>query len=348
MIVDDKLCLRWAGVIDNYYHPVRPTRTTIPLPSLAWQRCELLARRLQRASERGWQLAAARLHRELRELLRRLAMELTAIERQFEPHRQECLTASVQDIYADLKALQQEFDEVSLDRRRGTISVTTEPIELEGVYLGTFEIRLALPEVTTDGSRCYRVIATDPHPAATNASVTHPHVQDETVCEGDGRGPIAQALSDGRLFDFFVIVANLLRTYNSGSPYVSLEDWHGVECGDCGATVTADDSRSCEKCESEVCDDCSVRCPHCDSMCCGGCVRCCPGCDEHHCCDCLNACSRCESDHCPTCLNENELCPDCHDQEMETNNDEMAACATHPGADASVQPDRLGETVVPA
>ena len=348
MIVDNKLCLRWASVIYDHYHPVRPMQATVALPSPAWQRCELLSRRLRRVSERGWRLAAARLQRELRELLHRLVMDLTAIECQFEPHPQERLAASVQDIHADVKALQQEFDEVLLDRRQDTISVRTEPIELDGVYLGNFEIQLALQELTTDGSRRYRVIATDPHPAAINESVTHPHVQDETVCEGDGRGPITQALSDGRLFDFFVIVANLLRTYNSGSPYVSLEDWHGVECSDCGATMAADDRWSCEKCQAEICDGCSARCSHCDSMCCVGCVRCCPGCDEHHCCECLNACSKCESDSCPACLDENELCPDCQDQDMETNDDELAACEIDPGADASVQPHRLGETVVPA
>ena len=45
-------------------------------------------------------------------------------------------------------------------------ALTTEPIELAGVELGPFEIRL---EWTTTGDEpAYRVIAKDPHPAESN------------------------------------------------------------------------------------------------------------------------------------------------------------------------------------
>ena len=33
--------------------------------------------------------------------------------------------------------------------------------------------------------------------------------------------------ADGRLFDFFVIVRQVLNTYNPHSAYISLEDWDG-------------------------------------------------------------------------------------------------------------------------
>ncbi len=348
MMTEDKRWLRRASAIYHHLQTAQPAQSTVAWPSAAWQRCELLSRRLRRASERGWHLTAARLQRELRELLRRLAAEFTAIERQIEPHLHDRPTASVRDIHADLKALQQEFDEVSVDRRQGTISVTTEPIELEGVYLGAFEIRLELNTPTPNHAHTYRVVAADPHPAAANESVTHPHVQDETVCEGDGRGPIAQALTQGRLFDFFVIVANLLRTYNAGSPYVSLEDWHGVECADCGSMMTADDRWTCEKCQTSICDGCSIRCPACDDVCCGECVSGCSGCDEHHCDACLDSCSQCDANVCPGCLDENERCPDCPNPETETHDDELAAGEHNRGTDAPVQSDRLGETAVPA
>ena len=37
----------------------------------------------------------------------------------------------------------------------------------------------------------YRVIALDPHPATKSESITHPHVQDERLCEGEGHAAIA-------------------------------------------------------------------------------------------------------------------------------------------------------------
>jgi hypothetical protein len=46
----------------------------------------------------------------------------------------------------------------------------------------------------------------------------------------DRHPPIRNALEQGRLHDFFMIVANLLRTYNWGSPFVSVSDWRGEEC----------------------------------------------------------------------------------------------------------------------
>ena len=90
-----------------------------------------------------------------------------------------------------------------------------------------------------------------PIPLRSNEDVTHPHVSDEAVCEGDGRVPIRKALEQGRLLDFFVIVRNLLQTYNSGSPFVSLDDWEGIRCADCGASAGEDERWTCVKCESD-------------------------------------------------------------------------------------------------
>ncbi len=47
----------------------------------------------------------------------------------------------------------------------------------------------------------YRVIALDPHPAAGNEMVTHPHVSDEHVCLGDATIAVKQALATGRVCD---------------------------------------------------------------------------------------------------------------------------------------------------
>ena len=83
-------------------------------------------------------------------------------------------------------------------RRRGLYKdetefwVTTEPIELEGIALGRFEIRFNW--LTVADERPYRVVALDPNPASRSADTTHPHVQYERLCEGDGARAIHQAL----------------------------------------------------------------------------------------------------------------------------------------------------------
>ena len=351
---NERLLMRLAIAIHEQLKTGQSKRANVELPAATWQQCEVLLRQMHRAQQRGWQLAAGRLQRDLQEMLRRLHGELIAIDRMLEPLRTDSRCLSVRDIHADLAALHEEFDEVSFDRRGRTISVTIEPIELEGVYLGPFEIRLDWSGLAKGHSHNYRVIALDANPAATNESVTHPHVQDEAVCEGEGRQPIRNALEQGRLLDFFVIVANLLRTYNSGSPYVSLAEWHGVECADCGSTVCDDQRYVCEKCETTVCDQCYFSCPSCDGIFCCECMTRCERCDENHCCYCIKQCSRCEDEVCQTCLNDNERCSNCHDQESEETNEETEKlvgvgepsgnCAT----DAPLHSNRVGQTATVA
>ena len=145
----------------------------------------------------------------------------------------------------------------------------------------------------------YRVVARDPNPAARNDSVTHPHVQDEMLCEGDGRSAIRAALAQGRIFDFFLLVSQVLHTYARGSAYVEMDDWSGVSCSDCGTTMSPDDSYCCQRCGSELCGDCR---------------RSCAGCEESHCSGCLSQCPECEMDFCRGCL---EVCPGCNAESLQ-------------------------------
>ncbi|HJN10756.1 MAG TPA: hypothetical protein QF564_18870, partial [Pirellulaceae bacterium] len=290
-----KQLLRLAIAIHEHLKGEQST-THLELPTTTWQRSEQMLRQMRLGHQHGWHLATHRLQRDLREMLRRLHGELTAIDCMLEPSQDESHQVSTNDIYADLVALRKEFDEVRFDRRERTLTVTTEPIELDGINLGPFEIRLDWSNLIDGHPGNYRVVAIDANPASTNDTVTHPHVQDEAVCEGEGRQPIRCALEQGRLLDFFVIVGNLLRTYNSGSPYVSLSDWHGVECADCGATACDDERWTCEKCQTTVCGECYFSCPGCDSICCNTCVTHCEGCDEVHCSACTQACARCHAE----------------------------------------------------
>ena len=342
--------VRLALAISERLKTVPLHRQNAVLPVDAWQRCESVARQSCRARQHGWHLAADRLQRELACLVGRLHGDLNEVESMLGSSDGERSIATTADIYADLITLDDEFEDVSFDSRAQTLSVTTEPIELEGIYLGPFEICLDWSELAHSHSHNYHVVALAPHSAATNESVTHPHVQNEDVCEGEGRLPIRMALEQGRLLDFFVIVANLLRTYNSGSPYVSLADWYGIACTDCGTTVSDDELWMCDKCEASICGECGITCPGCGAAFCTECVTCCEECDQSHCRGCMKECSECGAQTCQDCLNDEERCANCHEKEHEEAIEEPVAPTQldRERALTSAEPDRVGEAAIPA
>jgi hypothetical protein len=251
-----------------------------------------MRRQIAVAVARGWQGAARRLGEEMAAAIRRFQVDVEVARQVLETHAKSRRIVTPSEIYQDLLALQEEFHEVDVDLKERELSVTTESIVLEGIELGRFDIRLEWQRL---GDRQpYRVVARDPNPAQKNDEVTHPHVQSETLCEGEGRTAIQAALGQGRLYDFFLLVSNVLRTYARGSGYVELADWSGITCEDCGTTMSADDSYGCQRCGSQLCEDCQ---------------RSCAGCEESHCSGCLSQCPECEMDFCRSCL---ETCPECH------------------------------------
>ena len=320
------------------------------LPFQSWWHCDRLMRLRQRAQRRGWGSAASKLERELKTVVAQLIQELSTLHGELSSDSSRQQISSVRELYAELWSLEEEFGELQLDLRAQTISVITEPIELEGVYLGPFEICLDYGNQNTDGSLHYRVIAREPHPAFTNDCVTHPHVQSEVVCEGDGRLAIRRALEQGGLFDFFTMVASLLRTYNSDSPYVAISDWDSVECTECADVIAANEQIRCENCEITLCTECAQDCSDCDCPFCHECFSHCDTCHGNCCSSCLQQCIQCNADCCQRCLLENERCSDCDAEEEleETEEDlqETHLTAANAVAATAVQPDCLGETVV--
>ncbi len=158
--------------------------TQLKLPFEDWWHCDRLIRKRQQAQRRGWNLAVLKLERELKTGVGQLIQQLTTLHGKLSSDSPQQQISSVGEIYAELLAIEEDFGEVKWDLRAQSISVITERIELEGIYLGPFEICLDYGNQNTDGSLHYRVIARDPNPAITNDSVTHPHVQSEVVCEG--------------------------------------------------------------------------------------------------------------------------------------------------------------------
>ena len=254
---------------------------------------------------------------------------------------------SLGTILAELKAIQEEFDDVAFNPEEGALSAITEPITLEGTYLGRFRIALYLDKLNEVYHRIpYHVIATDPHPSAKDEAITHPHVSNEVLCEGEGAAAIRAALEDGRLCDFFVMVRGILNTYNPNSPYISLADWNGVACSDCGYIMDEESVYYCSRCDNAVCDQCSWVCTDCGEIVCGECSGHCEVCDRSLCPKCAKTkCSECECTCCKSCLTDG-LCPDCQkekeqEDEEQIETETMDETPTTDGADAALVGGRL-------
>ncbi len=326
------------------------------------------SRRMVVAVTRGWFAATEEcctaINRQLGEIPFSISKLQSLLDRRHKP------VPEFSCIVEELRALQAEFDDVEFNPEEDALCAVTEPITLEDVYLGPFRIALCLNKLGELYTRTpYYVVAVEPHPAAKDEAITHPHVSNETLCEGDGAAAIRAALEEGRLCDFFVMVRGILTTYNPDSPYVPLSDWEGVACYDCGYMMDDEESYYCTHCDNAVCDNCSRVCCECGEIVCGECAGHCEICERSLCPNCAKSkCSKCESVCCESCITDG-LCPDCQkeqeDEEQEIEEiDESPSTAESqatalggrlagggagaPGNDAAVQSDVLGEAAVPA
>ena len=229
----------------------------------------------------------------------------------------------VSDVLAELIQLEDEYGQLRYNWKEKTLSVITDAIVLDDVPLGSFEVRLFLDRISRLGKDSpYRIIALEPNPAGSNDEVTHPHVSNELLCEGDGHLLIRKALEQSRLCDFFSMVIGILNTYNPDSPYVALSDWDGYSCYDCGYTMNRDDSYLCEQCENDFCSQCSSYCQICNTTICLGCAYSCPACQKPVCKNCITTCPECEEHLCTDCMAEKEICNHCQQEREEENHEQ--------------------------
>lgn len=273
------------------------------------------ARACRNATSRGWHAAVAQMDTRIAADLHRLQYATT--EAQNKTRRPtELPQPTLRDLYEDLIQIHQEFVKVTIDPKHHLLAAVTDSIELDGVYLGDFRLELHLDRLheRVDVS-AFDVVALDPHPPDSSEDVTHPHVRDCQLCAGEATAPIAQALRDGRFCDAFLAVNSVLHEYNPHSPYVSLENWRGVACADCGSLTNEDSRYYCEDCSQEYCADCYTTCDICESSFCRSCLEedkesgrsCCRSCRQN--------CQRCgrivDADSFDEATN---LCPGCLDQ----------------------------------
>ncbi|MCE9555420.1 MAG: hypothetical protein K8T91_18880 [Planctomycetes bacterium] len=320
----------------------------ISLPESSLEECAKLIRMQDLVHARGWQVAADYVQRRLKSELHSLRWRLDEICGQF-GDRPTLRVASQREIYEDLISLKDEFNHVALDLKKQTITATTDPIRLEGIYLGPFQIILDWGCIGSPSP--YGVVATDPQEAASRSGTTHPHVNDEDLCEGDAKLPIRHALQQGRLFDFFTIIRQTLETYNDGSAYVRLSQWNGIECRDCGTVVSEDDEGTCSHCHRSICVECLRTCRRCEGDRCSDCLSSCHDCDQSCCKNCLSACDICGDNFCQECLDDDQ-CANCRSVEEECREEERQPVSDgttdSQAVGVAVHAHRLGQTTASA
>lgn len=289
------------------------------------------------AKSRSWRAASKQLDDQITHTVNATRADLATFAVQLSPDPS-VTSSSPRDIYRDLITLQDEFPVVEADIREKRISVVTESIELEGVYLGPFRVELNWRSMFAETSQCYCVLAEDPNYAESGDDVSHPHVTAGVLCEGEGQQPIQNALTQARLLDFFLIIRHVLNTYNPDSAYVALSDWNGIRCVDCGDINSNERMKSCARCDSIACEECFRICSACMESLCTECTVECVGCQQDYCDRCMENCDGCGVSHCSDCLTELNLCENCYDQASEEDSN----------ADPEIQPNGVGETFVSA
>ena len=278
------------------------------------------SRKMGMAIARGWYSAADRCQDKAIRQLNDISFSISQVQKFKDGPQKNIPQLSI--LVEELKQLQDEFTDFEYNDDENTLSVVTDPITLDDIFLGPFKIQLELNKISgLYQSSPYCVIALEPNPAASDDSVTHPHISNQKLCEGEGCAAVRTSLEQGRLSDFFLLVRSILNTYSPDSPYVALHEWDGVICYDCGYTMSSEDTYYCERCGHEYCSNCSTYCRQCDESVCLGCSSQCSHCDEMVCSHCISECEKCEELFCQSCL-EDGLCPNCK-EEMENKNEEQ-------------------------
>ena len=245
-----KQWLRCARYIQQQYERTEAT-TSIKTRSDFSQLTERLNQLLRQraiAQNRGWKAAEEQVSNDYRRQLTRIRngadSELSSED------SKSSFEMSDTELFRDLLAAQSQFEELEFDTKTKALAGNTKDIVLDGHRFGAFRIVLCLKSLSRSGRANYEVVAIEPNRPSSNDDVTHPHIQCDGLCEGDAQPAIKLALQQGRLFDFFQIVEQVLGTYNASSAYVSLEDWEGSRCDTCGDLASSDGSRECAGCEA--------------------------------------------------------------------------------------------------
>lgn len=196
---------RVAAEIAERLVPAAKREPSIVALTEAISQCNRWQRRVEIAAARRWRHAQRDATHRLRRSIEELRTRAQQILGQLEGQPVTAIEPSVSFVFHDLRSLRDEFESVAVDWKTRRLTVRTSKIVLDGIRLGGFEIRLCwenLPDASP-----YSIVAVDANPARADDSTTHPHVQNERLCEGEGasvirpcpdRGPDLRLLLRGR------------------------------------------------------------------------------------------------------------------------------------------------------
>src|SRR5262245_22365745 len=174
------------------------------LPSGSWEEVCQIIQRLDYSDRKCWYLASQSVARDADYTVRRFKEELDVLRKNLLGRSDPVPVLPAGQIAAELFALESEFENVEFELTEQSFSVLTSGVELEGIFLGPFRIVLTWERIG-QAPHPYHVYATEPHHPQDREDITHPHVLDHQLCEGEGAASIKAALNAGRLFDFFVL-----------------------------------------------------------------------------------------------------------------------------------------------
>ncbi|QDT21398.1 hypothetical protein HG66A1_31990 [Gimesia chilikensis] len=307
-----RLWIRAAARVREQYQSQATAFPIVKSPPVDhWTRIMRLSRLLTKAQQHHYPAAFERCLEQYKDNVSRLIHELNMYHRELVALKRPKGLPSLSELTAELCALPDEFDETRIEWSEQEIVVRTPEVVLSQVNLGEFEIRLRWSEI--GAPQPYRVISLS---QTGSDDIHHPHVQGDMLCEGEGKILLSYTLAEGRLGDFFLLVQQILRTYNPASAYVPLENWWNSSCADCDDSMSEEESRPCSICEHQICEYCRRNCTTCGDHLCSSCADTCETCHNTFCRDCLSECDSCSDCFCRSCLSD-QTCSSCLEESME-------------------------------
>ncbi len=295
--------LRFASRIERALSaPMTTTTTTTCAPPVEqWRQLQRQFAQLQWVGQRGWPTATSSVQLAISRTIEALQASLLDCQRTIATMPNRSRVSRQREIFADLQALCDEFPSVTLDLHRGELTVETHSIVLEEIDLGPFAIVLTL--APSKPTLTYAVFARQPHPPTVTTRRLIRMFVTTRFAKAKGDHPSTQRSPKG-LFDFFVLVRQILETYNPASAFVRLSDWQGVSCTECGQFDRAEELTYCHECETDLCYDCAIACEECGRDGCSRCQRSCHDCQRDLCEACIGTCPACAERICSECLED--------------------------------------------
>ena len=107
---------------------------------------------------------------------------------------------TLRSLLDELRQIDSDFAELTIDWQARAVSASTEPVTLGGVDLGPFAVKFFWDRLGGGfNGLCFDVVALEPNPSGVHDGVTHPHVKHDKLCAGDATVPLQRALEQGRL-----------------------------------------------------------------------------------------------------------------------------------------------------